>query len=384
MIAGALLIEAPKSLVKHYGHFRALDDDQYTRQINEFLRTIIQSIGLPAGLVALWFVWRRTRATEETLEVTKKSLQATREALATTREGQITDRFAKAIEHLGASDKDGKKLLELRFGGIYALERIAKDSPKDHGSIVEILTAYVRQNSPWREPAREVSENDVNIRNALDEDIQAILTVIGRRDFRNDEQWNLDLSGVDLRELSLTNAYLKNAIPLGAHLEGARLNRVDLRGAFLDDAHPERALLIVNFDGARLERANLRSAGLLGALLVGAVLKDAQLQGAMFFDSDIERAILTGANLEGALFGIPEPESSDRKRANLTGAHLENANLSHAALWGVVLAGAHLQGANLDRAHLEGADLRGASGLTTEQVSRAFVDKSTKLPDYLS
>ena len=55
------------------------------------------------------------------------------------REGQITDRFSKAIEHLG-SDK-----LDLRLGGIYALERIARDSVRDQGPILEVLTAYARR-----------------------------------------------------------------------------------------------------------------------------------------------------------------------------------------------------------------------------------------------
>ena len=42
------------------------------------------------------------------------------------REGQVTDRYTKAIEQLG-SDK-----LDVRIGGIYALERVARDSAKDH------------------------------------------------------------------------------------------------------------------------------------------------------------------------------------------------------------------------------------------------------------
>jgi len=39
-----------------------------------------------------------------------------------TEQGQVTDRYTKAIEQLG-SDK-----LDVRIGGIYALERIARDS----------------------------------------------------------------------------------------------------------------------------------------------------------------------------------------------------------------------------------------------------------------
>ena len=41
-----------------------------------------------------------------------------------TEQGQVTDRYTKAIEQLG-SDK-----LDVRIGGIYALERIARDSAR--------------------------------------------------------------------------------------------------------------------------------------------------------------------------------------------------------------------------------------------------------------
>ena len=53
------------------------------------------------------------------------------------REGQVTDRYTKAIEQLG-SDR-----LEVRIGGIYALERIARDSARDHPAVIEVLTAFI-------------------------------------------------------------------------------------------------------------------------------------------------------------------------------------------------------------------------------------------------
>jgi membrane protein implicated in regulation of membrane protease activity len=58
-----------------------------------------------------------------------------------TQQGQITERYTKAIEQLG-SDK-----LDVRLGGIYALERIAKDSRRDHPTVVEVLSAFVREHS---------------------------------------------------------------------------------------------------------------------------------------------------------------------------------------------------------------------------------------------
>ena len=63
-------------------------------------------------------------------------------------EGQITERFTRAIDQLG------KRALEIRLGGIYALERISKESKEDYWPIMEILTAYVRKNS-----SAEIVEN---------------------------------------------------------------------------------------------------------------------------------------------------------------------------------------------------------------------------------
>ena len=39
------------------------------------------------------------------------------------------------------SNWEGDDNMAIRLGGIYALERIAKDSEKDHGPIMEVLTA---------------------------------------------------------------------------------------------------------------------------------------------------------------------------------------------------------------------------------------------------
>ena len=57
------------------------------------------------------------------------------------REGQVTDRYTKAIEQLG-SDK-----LDVCLGGIYALERIARDSARDHPTVIEVLSAFIREHS---------------------------------------------------------------------------------------------------------------------------------------------------------------------------------------------------------------------------------------------
>ena len=78
-------------------------------------------------------------------------LYFTAKTLRTTQEGQITDRFTKAINQLGEA---GPERLPIRLGGIYALERIAKDSERDHWPIMEVLTAYLRETSCYKDEAR--------------------------------------------------------------------------------------------------------------------------------------------------------------------------------------------------------------------------------------
>lgn len=97
------------------------------------------------------------------------------ENLKVNREGQITERFTRAIDQLGASDNDGNPKIEIRLGGIYALERIANDSDRDYQVIMETITAYVRQNSP------ALSTDGSIVESPISEDVAAIIEVIRRR-----------------------------------------------------------------------------------------------------------------------------------------------------------------------------------------------------------
>jgi hypothetical protein len=64
----------------------------------------------------------------------------------------VTARYTKAIEQLGS----GK--LDVRIGGIYALERIAHNSPQDQPAVLEVLAAFIREqlmrNGHRKSPAR--------------------------------------------------------------------------------------------------------------------------------------------------------------------------------------------------------------------------------------
>src|SRR5690349_20194183 len=52
---------------------------------------------------------------------------------------RINETYSKAVSQL-ASDK-----LEERLGGIYTLENISKESPDDYRTVMETLSAFVRE-----------------------------------------------------------------------------------------------------------------------------------------------------------------------------------------------------------------------------------------------
>jgi hypothetical protein len=218
-------------------------------------KDLVQALGLimagVAGAIGICFTWRGQRISREGLEDT----------LRITREGQITDRFTRAIDQLGKTDDDGNKLFEIRLGGIYALERIARDSERDYWPIMEVLTAYVRQHAPW--PPEEGRENEADSAvekksvgdssgeskttavSTPDRDIQAIMTVLRRTRFYGREEYEpLDLSKTHLREANLYKANLYGADLHGANLSAANLSAANLSGADLSGAHLEGANLL--------------------------------------------------------------------------------------------------------------------------------------------
>jgi hypothetical protein len=261
----------------------------------EIIKTAASILGGVFFLATLYFSWQN---------------------LVVSQERHRTDLFTKAIEQLGS------KQLEVKLGGIYALERIARDSEKDHWTIMEVLTAYVRENAPWPPQSRSQSRKELpwvkikdqetsapekgkgeegkeviwNIRDFLlyqkdkekrikpDTDIQAILTVIGRRQrrFREGEDQRLDLRETDLRGADLRHAHLERAILQKAHLEMANLMYANLEGAELYRAHLEGA----NLERTNLEGTDLRWAHLMGAKIINAKgLTEVQL-GRAFINED--------------------------------------------------------------------------------------------------
>lgn len=179
------------------------------------------------------------------------------------RTGQVTDRYTKAVDQLGVSDKP-----QVRVGGVYALEKIVRDSPQDQRAVIDVLVAHIRE-SRARVPT---PTNEIPI------DVGAALQVLGRQS-RSEGEPAPDLRELDLRAAALTNA----------DLSGCRLN-----GTCLDDA----TLIGANLRGALLTGATLTRAKLSGADLIGVDLKDVALEDANFFKTKILPEQLTDSQKE--------------------------------------------------------------------------------------
>ena len=240
------------------------------------------------------------------------------------REGQVTERFTRAIQQLG------DKSLDVRLGGIYALERIAHSSQREYGPIIEVLTAFVREHAalPADATANDSRAEPEQSGVGIDEratigprlDVQTVLTVLGRsrRDWGHQP---LDLQRTDLR---------------GANFERADLQGANLRGANLQFANLSEA----NFENVNLMEADVGNANFYSARLVGANLNRANLKDVW----------ANGANLDGA-----DLSADSLTGANFTFASLRQVQLGYQSLSQVQLQGADLRETWVGVGHLHGA-----------------------------
>lgn len=212
------------------------------------------------------------------------------------RESQLTERFTRAVDQLGSQN------IDVRIGGIYAFERIAKNSAADRSAIQYLLGAFVRNNARWPVgapdgPQHPTATVDTHLTwmNVRAPDIQAAVGILGRLPPSKDARM-LYLSRTDLHGLQLDSAMLT----------GAQIRHTNLARAFLRETR---------LDGCDLKDTDLRQANLEHARLTGANLSLAYLQNADLRHANLSQADLRGANLTGALLDS----------AILTGARADSA-----------------------------------------------------------
>jgi hypothetical protein len=303
---------------------------------NESRGTLGQILSGVAVLTGLIFAWQQLGQTSDNLFVSQ--------------EGQITDRFSRGVHHLARGD------VTLRLGGIYALERIARDSPRDYGPVMEVLTAFAREPSP-RE--RNAAGTPAATARAIPVEVAAVFKVIGRRTPEQimaemEEGGCLDLTGITAVGADLHDYDLRNTC----------WNRSDLRGAIM-------------------ARANLSGASFAESTLAQANLDGVAAQGASFYQANLALANLSQADLREANLLAADLSSATLQGTDLRGADLLGTNLRNALLLGADLSGANVLNADFTGAVLSGANLATVEGLTAEQIEPAIVDSATQLPPHI-
>ena len=254
------------------------------------------------------------------------SLIYTARTYALSRESQVTDRFTKAVEQLGHAS------IGVRLGGLYALSRIAEDSPRDAPAVVSVMCQYAQAESRKSTALQQLTgslRQRLNPRR-LPGDVDPASGI-----------FSMDIRADISQAVSEAARLSRKLPPLSLQLSGIRLD-----GAYLSS--------IIAHEAA-LDASSMRRAVLSGADLRQSWIRYSQLQGSWFYD----------AKLQGTDFSYSRFEGADFRRSHLEGA---------------IFYGASLTGANFEGAYLVGADLREAKGLTATQLEKAILNSETLLP----
>ena len=279
------------------GRLRALADaptgDDFAETLNNLAQGSALLLGVLAATATLSFTLLRTWINERTTRATE--------------EGLITDRINAAVASLGADKtvkgfKDGTEYtrpnIEVRVGAILALERIARMNDSVHIQIMEILCAYVRENTKHefkRASKDRPDRSEPFYRQIPRNDLQLAIRVIGRRSKRQIDieysiRFRLDFANCDLSGFHfLSKGNFCGAIFENCVLEASEFRDVKLNGARFTDSY----LGYVNFLGSDLTGCNLNH----------TKMKKTQLKWANTFYG----ALIAGADLSGSDFpGTPE------------------------------------------------------------------------------
>ncbi|NYF09825.1 hypothetical protein HDC94_000981 [Leifsonia sp. AK011] len=231
---------------------------------------VLWSLGGLIGSITLWFTFKRHQLDQDS---------------------DWTTRYTEAVTQLANTSES------VRIGGLYALERIARDSEKDRAMISKVVASYIRT------PPLESSDA-----RPADGSLPASPSV-------------LVAAGV-LREVSKLGGSVSEINLRGAYLVNADLRRSDFSGLDFTGA----ILRNVNFDGAILSDSDFYEANLEHARFVGA-----DLRRSVFFKADLHNAIFHRSRLEGARFRRNMNQAS-AKRCDVKSLH-SAASWDESTVW---------------------------------------------------
>ena len=325
--------------------------------ISNFVLGIAASSALPLA------IWRGI--------VGDKQSAAAKSQAETAQQGLRNDRYQKAAEMLG------NKVLPVRLGGIYALQRLSSEYPEEHHiQIMKLLCAFAcdpTKDEGYEEKlAKHNSDNSKLPRPR--KDVQAVMDFIASRDktqlgLEKSQDFTLDLMGADLSHVQIIDADLHGAMLNGAKLFHANIVSVNLSGAYLTSTIMKKATLnAVEFDGASGWGIDLSGATVFQNKKPLFHLDDAKLIGAQLYEVDLSGKLIQHSNLKCVQIYDSDLSNTHFLDSNLSGARIVRTDMSGATLHRTDLSGTHFYGP------WNGGDKSSITGLTQGQLDQACAD----------
>ena len=360
---------------------------QYQASKSTTLRNVGLLIG--GGLALVFAIWRGWIAERES--------DTARQQADINLRSSLNERYERGAGMLGS------EILTVRLAGIYALERLAREDPQHyHVEIMKLLCAFARNPTGVAKVSKKANWEVEVEEPAVREDLQEVITAIGRRsesaiEYEKHANYRLNLTGADLSALAFSGLNLANADLSHANLRHAKffafyfpppdlsepipsgpnqpLSRAVFAGEFVPSDLSGYEGRRANLSCSLLNDSDLSGADLMGVDLSGAQLVRAKLSKARMMYVNLRKAVLLNGDLSGASI-----VDSDLSGALLGGADLTESRLIGARLYGADFSAASLQSADLSSAFLatEDGEFR-AAGLTQKQLDQVKV-RSGNLP----
>ncbi|QVI29474.1 pentapeptide repeat-containing protein [Mycolicibacterium neoaurum] len=358
------LVFAVRAITPDWGRFWSTAAQPYA--------TVLVGIGaiFAAGL-AFWNGERERRQRAE-----HESDKAMREL-----KRELNDRYSQLVAQLS----DAKPIVrEAAAHGLVALadDWLAFGDEGQHRVCVAMLATYIR--TPLEDPGPQCP--DVPVRATV---IRLISELAKRKGIRY--YWReLNLQGVDLRFVSLSQLELKqfwfdSALLAGADLSDADFTEAVLQRANIDDCDLRATnLTSASLQLASAQRTNLRRTKFVRAALFGADFTDAYIISRW---PKNERAAHRGSDFmsQAPIFTEAYLMGANLTNADLSGAHLDKTRLDWANFTNATLYRANLSGASVSGTVVQGADLTEAV-LTdiTPGVEVMLSNRTTQWPEGLA
>jgi len=235
------------------------------------------------------------------------------------------------------------------FGGITDIEV----GPDGMIYIVSIVDSAIYRIIPSQQEIETTDEANCRIKSGVTINLSGC-------DLRELTLQNIDFTFADLSYVNLSGANLRSNIFIHSNLTGADLQGVDLSNTDLTSTILTNAQL----QGADLSGAEMKLALMEGVNLENTKMNSVNLKGVNLNDANLMNADLTNATIIKAIL----------KNTNLKGANLSSADLNYAVFINSNLQEANLSGATIYRTNFLGSDLSGSNLLGVYPYSTDFTD----------